>query len=88
MTFSDDGNWLWNGQEWVPAPGAEMVSSSVIKTVVPSLLIVASLLFVLLSPSLSPFESIKDSDGDGYSDDMMLQPFTSVLSKHWAMMQP
>ena len=29
-----------------------------------------SLLFVLLSPSLSPFESIKDSDGDGYSDDI------------------
>ena len=70
MTLSDDGNWLWNGQEWVPAPGAEMVSSSVIKTVVPSILIVASLLFVLLSPSLSPFESIKDSDGDGYSDDI------------------
>ena len=70
MTLSDDGNWLWNGQEWVPAPGAERVSKSILKTVVPSFLIVTSLLFVILSPSLSPIQSIKDSDGDGYADDI------------------
>ena len=70
MTLSDDGNWLWNGQEWVPAPNASVRSGSVLKSILPSLLIIASLLFVLLSPTMSPFDNIKDSDGDGYADDV------------------
>lgn len=23
MTFSEDGNWYWNGSEWIPAPPAD-----------------------------------------------------------------
>ena len=70
MTLSDDGNWLWDGQQWIPAPGASTVSKSMLKTIIPSFLVIVSLLVVILSPSLSPIQSIKDSDGDGYSDDV------------------
>ena len=70
MTLSDDGNWLWDGQQWIPAPGASTVSKSMLKTIIPSILVIVSLLVVILSPSLSPIQSIKDSDGDGYSDDV------------------
>ena len=70
MTLSDDGNWLWDGQHWIPAPGASTVSKSMLKTIIPSFLIIVSLLVVILSPSFSPIQSIKDSDGDGYSDDV------------------
>ena len=70
MTLSDDGNWLWDGQQWIPAPGASTVSKSTLKTIIPSFLVIVSLLVVILSPSLSPIQSIKDSDGDGYSDDV------------------
>ena len=70
MTLSDDGNWLWDGQQWIPAPGASTVSKSMLKTIIPSFLIIVSLLVVILSPSFSPIQSIKDSDGDGYSDDV------------------
>ena len=70
MTLSDDGNWLWDGQQWIPAPGASTASKSMLKTIIPSFLIIVSLLVVILSPSFSPIQSIKDSDGDGYSDDV------------------
>ena len=61
MTLSDDGNWLWNGQ----AVGTRSWCSNdlIIRHQNRS----SSLKFALCLPT---FESIKDSDGDGYGFDI------------------
>ena len=144
MTLSPDGNWLWNGTEWIPAPpelppsamnkasehietisresgvdvnevrstvarfdlnhdgvlqrdevhqavkslqnppnhlipptsmhahGVKQKRSTFFVVLTISILLVTSGLYAILSSTDSPLDSFRDSDGDGYSDDIDL----------------